>query len=63
MLLDITIPNLIWLSSTETNKKIDTKAKVIICSAMGQKAIIMEALKLGVTDFIVKPYFDNLITI
>ena len=37
-------------------KKIDPNAKVIMCSAMGQQAMVIEAIQAGARDFIVKPF-------
>ena len=37
-------------------KKIDPSAKVIMCSAMGQQAMVIEAIQSGARDFIVKPF-------
>ena len=33
-----------------------TEAKIVMCSAMGQEAMVVEAIKLGALDFIVKPF-------
>ena len=35
---------------------LDSRARVIICSALGQESLIMEALEAGARDFIVKPF-------
>lgn len=63
VLMDINMPikNGVWALSEMI--KICPAANVIICSSMGQKSMIMECLKLGAKDFIIKPYFDNVITI
>ncbi|NJB05168.1 response regulator, partial [Clostridioides difficile] len=37
-------------------KKLDSSAKVVMCSAIGQENMIVEAIKLGALDFIVKPF-------
>ena len=37
-------------------KAMDPGAKVVMCSAMGQEAMVVEAIKLGALDFIVKPF-------
>jgi two-component system chemotaxis response regulator CheY len=37
-------------------KQINPNAKVVMCSAMGQESMVMEAIKLGALDFIVKPF-------
>ncbi|MEK4221763.1 MULTISPECIES: response regulator [Bacillus] len=63
VLLDIIMPYKNGLDALNEIKKHNPKAKVVICSSMGQKTLIMEALKLGATDFIVKPFFQELIPI
>ncbi len=37
-------------------KKIDPEAKIAMVSAMGQQSVVMEALKCGARDFLVKPF-------
>ena len=37
-------------------KKINQRAKVIMCSAMGQQAMVIDAIQAGAKDFIVKPF-------
>ena len=37
----------------------DNKANVVMCSAMGQEAMVMEAVQAGIKDFIVKPFKDD----
>jgi two-component system chemotaxis response regulator CheY len=63
VLLDIIMPHKNGLDALNEIKKHNPEAKVVICSSMGQKTLIMEALKLGASDFIVKPYFHELIPI
>ena len=54
--LDITMPNMDGLQAIKEIKKIDPNAKVIMCSAMGQQAMVIEAIQSGAIDFIVKPF-------
>ena len=54
--MDITMPNKTGIEALAEIKKIDPMAKVVMCSAMGQEAMVMEAIKLGAIDFIVKPF-------
>ena len=56
VLLDITMPNMNGLEAMRRIFAIDPKAKVIMCSALGQQKLIVEAIKAGVKDFIVKPF-------
>ncbi|TRM10698.1 response regulator [Lentibacillus cibarius] len=59
--LDITMPTVNGLTALRKIIEFDSKAKVIMCSAMGTQSNIIEALQLGAIDFIVKPNFNNLI--
>ena len=54
--MDITMPELDGISALKEILKIDRQAKVIMCSAMGQQAIVIEAIKEGAKDFIEKPF-------
>lgn len=56
MTLDITMPNLDGIEALMAIKMINPQAKVVICSSMGQKAFIEDAIKYGAIDFIVKPF-------
>lgn len=54
--MDITMPVMDGLQALKEIKNIDKSAKVVMCSAMGQENMVMEALKCGAEDFIVKPF-------
>ncbi len=54
--MDITMPEMDGISAVKQIKKIDPNAKVIMCSAMGQQAMVIEAIQSGARDFIVKPF-------
>lgn len=54
--MDITMPNKTGLEALADIKKMDPAANVVMCSAMGQEAMVVEAIKLGAIDFIVKPF-------
>ncbi|MCM1193821.1 MAG: response regulator [Butyrivibrio sp.] len=54
--MDITMPDMTGLVAIKKIKEVDSNAKVIMCSAMGQNAMVMQALKSGALDFIVKPF-------
>jgi len=54
--MDITMPEMDGISAVKAIKKIDPAAKVIMCSAMGQQAMVVEAIQAGARDFIVKPF-------
>ena len=54
--MDITMPEMDGISAVKAIKKIDPKAKIVMCSAMGQQAMVIEAIQAGARDFIVKPF-------
>ena len=55
-LLDITMPEMDGIQALKAIKGIDPGANVIMCSAMGQQAMVIEAIHSGAKDFIVKPF-------
>jgi two-component system chemotaxis response regulator CheY len=54
--MDITMPEMDGISAVKEIRKIDPEAKVVMCTAMGQKSMVMEAVSAGAKDFIVKPF-------
>jgi len=56
ILMDITMPNMDGLEALKTIRAIDSEANVVMCSAMGQESIVIDAIKSGAKDFIVKPF-------
>jgi two-component system chemotaxis response regulator CheY len=54
--LDITMPEKDGLQALSEIMAIDPSAKVIMCSALGQEGKVLEAVKLGAKDFVVKPF-------
>lgn len=56
VIMDITMPNKTGLDALRDIRASDPTAKVIMCSAMGQELIVVDAIKLGALDFIVKPF-------
>ena len=54
--MDITMPDMDGIEAVKEIKKFDSDAKVIMCSAMGQQSMVMDAIKSGAKDFIVKPF-------
>jgi len=54
--MDITMPDMDGIEAVRRIKAIDSTAKIIMCSAMGQQNMVMEAIKSGARDFIVKPF-------
>lgn len=54
--MDITMPELDGISALKQIRAMDSSAKVIMCSAMGQQSMVIEAIQAGARDFIVKPF-------
>ena len=54
--LDITMPEMDGLQALKEIKKRHSDARVIMCSAMGQQAMVIDAIQSGAKDFIVKPF-------
>ncbi len=56
VIMDITMPNMDGLEALKTIRAKDPNATIVMCSAMGQEAMVIEAIKSGAKDFIVKPF-------
>ena len=56
VLMDITMPEMDGIQALKQIKSTDPSANVIMCSAMGQQAMVIEAIQSGAKDFIVKPF-------
>ena len=54
--MDITMPDMDGITALKAIKQCDPSAKVIMCSAMGQQAMVVESIQAGARDFIVKPF-------
>ncbi|HHV79618.1 MAG TPA: response regulator [Firmicutes bacterium] len=54
--MDITMPKMDGIVALKSILQRDPSAKIIVCSAMGQKPLVIEALASGAKDFIVKPF-------
>lgn len=57
--MDITMPVMDGIQAIKEIKETDADAKIIVCSAMGQQAMVIEAIQAGAKDFIVKPFQSN----
>lgn len=56
VIMDITMPEVDGIQAVKEIKAFDPNAKVVMCSAMGQQAMVIEAIQAGARDFIVKPF-------
>ena len=56
VLMDITMPEMDGIQALKKIKESDPGATVIMCSAMGQQAMVIESIQSGAKDFIVKPF-------
>ena len=56
VLLDITMPEMDGMAALAAIRQMDPAAKVVMCTALGQQNIILQAVRDGAADFIVKPF-------
>lgn len=56
VLMDITMPVMDGITATKEIKSLDPNAKVVMVSALGQQTMVIEAIKAGAKDFVVKPF-------
>jgi two-component system chemotaxis response regulator CheY len=54
--MDITMPDMDGITAVKEIRKADPSANIIMCSAMGQQAMVIDAIQAGAKDFIVKPF-------
>jgi two-component system chemotaxis response regulator CheY len=54
--MDIVMPDMGGIDAVREIMKEDPDAKVLMCSAMGQQALVIEAIQAGARDFVVKPF-------
>ncbi|MEK0316120.1 response regulator [Cohnella sp. 56] len=59
VIMDITMPELDGIGAVKEIISYDPKAKIIMCSAMGQQSFVLDAIKFGAKDFIVKPFLND----
>jgi len=57
--MDITMPVMEGVEAVKEIRKLDPRANIVMCSAMGQKDLIIQAIQSGAKDFIVKPFQSN----
>ena len=56
VIMDITMPNMDGLQALKKIRENDPNAKVVMCTAMGQEGMVVDAIKSGAKDFILKPF-------
>lgn len=56
VMMDITMPEMDGIQALKKIKEADPSSTVIMCSAMGQQAMVIESIQSGAKDFIVKPF-------
>ncbi len=56
VLMDITMPEMDGLSALKEIKSFDPAARVVMLTALGQESVVLEAIKTGARDFVVKPF-------
>jgi two-component system chemotaxis response regulator CheY len=54
--MDITMPEMEGIEALKRIKTDDPKARIIMCSAMGQQGMVVQAIQAGAKDFVVKPF-------
>lgn len=59
VMLDITMPEMDGVNALKRIKEIDPQANVVMCSAMGQQAMVAQAIQAGAKDFVVKPFEES----
>jgi two-component system, chemotaxis family, chemotaxis protein CheY len=54
--MDIVMPDMGGIDAVRAIVKDDPQARILMCSAMGQQALVIEAIQAGARDFVVKPF-------
>jgi len=54
--MDIIMPDMSGIEAVKEIKKMDSEAKILMVSAMGQQALVLEAVQAGAIDYVVKPF-------
>jgi len=54
--MDITMPEMEGIEAVKEIRKQHPAAKIIMCSAMGQQGMVVQAIQAGAKDFVVKPF-------
>jgi len=56
VIMDITMPEMDGIEAVRQIRKLNADSQIIMCSAMGQQAMVIESIQAGARDFIVKPF-------
>jgi two-component system chemotaxis response regulator CheY len=56
VIMDLIMPEMGGIDAAKEMIKEDPEARILMCSAMGQQALVVEAIQVGAKDFIVKPF-------
>ena len=56
VLMDITMPVMDGIQAVLAIRGVDAQARIVMCSALGQQSMVIEAIRAGAKDFVVKPY-------
>jgi two-component system chemotaxis response regulator CheY len=59
--MDIVMPKKSGIEAVKNIVTLDPGARIVMCSALGQEALVMEALRAGAKDFIVKPFKPDVV--
>lgn len=62
VLMDVTMPEMDGLTALKEIRKVDPQARVIMLTALGQESVVLDAVKSGARDFIVKPFERERVT-
>lgn len=57
--MDITMPIMNGIDAIKAIMDFDPNAKIVVCSAMGQQKVVVEAIEIGASDFIIKPFDES----
>jgi len=56
VVLDVTMPVMDGLSAIEAILHVDPSARIVVCSSLGQQSVVIQAIRAGAKDFVVKPF-------
>lgn len=56
VIMDLTMPLMMGIEAVQAIRDYDPEARIVMCSALGQKSLILEAMEAGALDYITKPF-------